>query len=240
MKPREIEDRLREAFTNFNLTNPPPNVTTPKESTLLWNNNDNLCELSPDVTTDADLCTFATHWLVASIKNGTAARVKTAFNAGAAGAFALLLPGLFLAQDNSLRAYAALTVLGLTAVNAPVKLAEWIKTRCDKESFSLASAKLFEKEKYAALLSYFTHLQMQDHTPLSYDEKSLLMQKVASNNNAQLYYAVSQKASTNTISTSLQRKRKDLTPSKTVEINQELFKNYELGRFPLSLKSIKI
>ncbi len=241
MSPREIENRLREAFINFNLTDPIPKIITPKKSTALWTHKDNQCDLSPDATGDKDLCTFTAHWLAASIKNETVNRARTAFNAGAAGTFALLLPGLFLAEDNSLRAYAALTAVGLTAVNAPEKLAHWIRTICDRESFSLASAKLFEKEKYAELLSYFAHLQIFDHTPLSYDEKSLLMKAAASKKSALFcVLTMNRKTSPKSITASLQRQSKSLTPSKTIELTEEAFKNWDSGFFPLSLNSTKI
>lgn len=240
MKPREIQDILQEAFTNFSLTDSVLAITTPKESTALWDYQDGQCDLTRDATTDKDLCAFAAHWLAASIKNGTVARVRTAFNAGAAGTFALLIPGLFIAQDNSLRVYAALTALGLTFVNAPAKVAQWMRSRCDRESFCLASATLFEKEKYAALLSYFTHLQLHDHTPLSYDEKSLLLQKVVSNNNAQFNYIVCRNTSLKTISTSLKKDRKELTVNITRKLSEKEVKNYEAGYFPLSLNSAKI
>lgn len=219
MGQRDIEAAFREAFKNFGVKEPIPTNVTPEQSIELWSATDVKCTLSSDATTNKDLCAFATHWLAASIKNETIARVKNTFNAAAAGTFALMLPGLFLAEDSKLRVYAALAALGLTAVNAPKRLADWVKTKCDEESFGLASAKLFEKEKYTALFAYFTHLQIHQHLPLSYSKKDQIIRTIADENKAQFACQVGERD----IVTILKKHGQDFIHSKTISIKKKLY-----------------
>lgn len=221
MKPRDIEDRLREAFSNFNLTDPVPTVTTPKESTSLWSYKNNHCDLSPDATTDKDLCTFTAHWLAASIKNRTEQQVQKSFNAAALGTFALFFPSLFVSEaSDKLRASTAGLAFILTGLNVPEKVACWVRNECTKESFFLACDRLFETEKYAALVAYFSHLQINSHTPLSYKEKQTLINQAATNKKAQFQCKIGQAS----VVTSLKKLSKELTPSKTLAVSEETFK----------------
>lgn len=219
MGQRDIEAAFREAFKHFNLTEPIPTNVTPEESAVLWSTTDGKCTLSSDATSNKDLCAFATHWLAASIKNETIERVKNTLKAAHAGTFALLLPGLFLVEDSKLRVYAALAALGLTAVNAPKRLADWVKTKCDEESFGLASAKLFEKEKYTALFAYFTHLQIHRHLPLPYSTKDQIIRSIACENSAQFGCKIGAKD----ILTALEKHGQDFIHSKITSITKELY-----------------
>lgn len=219
MGQRDIEAAFREAFKNFNITEPIPTNVTPEQSTVLWSTTEGKCTLSSDATTNKDLCAFATHWLAASIKNETIARVKNTLNATTAGIFALMLPGLFLAEDSKLRVYAALATLGLTAVNAPKRLADWVKTKCDEESFGLAGAKLFEKERYTALFAYFTHLQIHQHLPLPYSTKDQIIRTIAAENKAQFGCKIGAKD----IVTILEKQGQDFIHNKTTSIKEEFY-----------------
>ncbi len=219
MGQRDIEAAFREAFKHFNLTEPIPTNVTPQESAVLWSATDGKCALSSDATSNKDLCAFATHWLAASIKNDTITRIKNTLNTAHAGTFALLLPGLFLAQDSSVRAWAALAALGLTAVNAPKRLANWVKTKCDEESFGLASAKLFEKERYTALLAYFSYLQINQHKPLPYDTKDNCLRSIAAKNKVEFACQIG----TREVKTSLKKQGQNFIHTQTTSIKNELY-----------------
>lgn len=220
MGQRDIEAAFREAFKNFNVTEPIPTNVTPEQSTVLWSTTDGKCTLASDATTNKDLCAFATHWLAASIKTRTEQQVQKSFNAAALGTFALFFPSLFVSEaSDKLRASTAGLAFILTALNVPEKVARWVRNECNKESFGLASAKLFEKERYTALLAYFTHLQIHQHLPLPYSTKDQIIRAIADENKAQFACQVGERD----IVTILKKHGQDFIHSKTTSIKKELY-----------------
>lgn len=220
MGQRDIEAAFREAFKNFNVTEPIPTNVTPEQSTVLWSISDGKCTLSADATTNKDLCAFATHWLAASIKTRTEQQIQKSFNATAVGIFALLFPSLFVPEaSDKLRASTAGLAFILTALNVPEKVARWVRNECNKESFGLATEKLFEKERYTALLAYFTHLQIHPHLPLPYCTKEHMIRAIAEENKAQFGYQIGARD----IVTILKKNGQDFIHRKTTQVKEELY-----------------